>query len=147
MGKTSTFAPGIGFKMLNPEANVKAQHGWLSCRNCTDHLTRSLLFGQSLVRSSMKLRALTCHCKSQTSMAMSRTCAAHCHCAAASGYLPLVAPGCKCSSHILAYEGDSTVRWYEGSYSEYEADLRRRSGNKEPTRLTFRKLDAATVAL
>ena len=51
-----------------------------------------------------------------------------------------------CRSHILAFEGDSTVRWYEGSYSEYEADLRSRNGNKDPTRVKFRKLAAATTA-
>ena len=51
-----------------------------------------------------------------------------------------------CRSHILAFEGDSTVRWYEGSYSEYEADLRSRNGNKDPTRVKFRKLATATMA-
>lgn len=51
-----------------------------------------------------------------------------------------------CSSHILAYEGDSNVVWHEGSYSEYEADWRQRNGNKDPTRVKFRKLAAATTA-
>lgn len=52
-----------------------------------------------------------------------------------------------CSSHILAYEGDSQVLWFEGSYSEYEADWRRRNGNKDPTRVKYRKLDAATTGV
>ena len=32
------------------------------------------------------------------------------------------------TTHMLAFEGDSQVRWFEGSYSEYEADRRRRLG-------------------
>jgi ATPase subunit of ABC transporter with duplicated ATPase domains len=32
------------------------------------------------------------------------------------------------ATHILAFEGDSQVRWYEGSFSDYEADRRRRLG-------------------
>ena len=39
--------------------------------------------------------------------------------------------------------GDSKVHWFDGSYSEYEADWRQRSGNKDPSRIKFRKL--ATV--
>ena len=52
-----------------------------------------------------------------------------------------------CRSHIMAFEGDSNVLWVrEGSYSEYEADWRRRNGNKDPTRVKFRKLATATTA-
>ena len=32
------------------------------------------------------------------------------------------------ATHMLAFEGDSQVQWYEGSYSDYEADRKRRLG-------------------
>jgi len=32
------------------------------------------------------------------------------------------------ATHILAFEGDSTVFWFEGNYSEYEEDRKRRLG-------------------
>ena len=51
-----------------------------------------------------------------------------------------------CSTHILAYEGDSEVRWFEGSYSEYEADWKQRTGKKDPSRVKFRKLASATMS-
>ncbi|BBN17008.1 energy-dependent translational throttle protein EttA [Marchantia polymorpha subsp. ruderalis] len=41
------------------------------------------------------------------------------------------------ATHILAFEGDSQVTWYEGSYSDYEADRKKRLGDKEPTRLKY----------
>lgn len=44
------------------------------------------------------------------------------------------------STHILAFEGDSSVRFFEGDYSEYEADKIRRLGRTEPTRVRYRKL-------
>jgi ATPase subunit of ABC transporter with duplicated ATPase domains len=46
------------------------------------------------------------------------------------------------ATHILAFEGDSKVVWYEGNYSEYEADRRRRLGNEadRPHRSRYRKL-------
>eukprot|EP00271_Cylindrocystis_brebissonii_P015643 TRINITY_DN385_c0_g15_i1.p1 TRINITY_DN385_c0_g15~~TRINITY_DN385_c0_g15_i1.p1 ORF type:complete len:668 (-),score=135.65 TRINITY_DN385_c0_g15_i1:60-2063(-) len=44
------------------------------------------------------------------------------------------------ATHIMAFEGDSQVVWFEGSYTEYEADRRKRLGNKEPTRLKYRAL-------
>ncbi|GJP61747.1 hypothetical protein CLOP_g18884 [Closterium sp. NIES-67] len=44
------------------------------------------------------------------------------------------------ATHIMAFEGDSKVVWFEGSYSDYEEDRRRRLGNKEPTRLKYRAL-------
>jgi len=43
-------------------------------------------------------------------------------------------------THILAFEGDSNVRFFEGDYSEYEADKIRRLGRTEPTRVHYRKL-------
>ena len=43
-------------------------------------------------------------------------------------------------THILAFEGDSNVRFYEGSYSDYEEDKLRRLGKTEPTRVRYRKL-------
>lgn len=47
------------------------------------------------------------------------------------------------ATHILAFEGDSKVVWFEGGYSEYEADFRKRTGNVDPTRVKYRKM--ATV--
>jgi ATPase subunit of ABC transporter with duplicated ATPase domains len=45
------------------------------------------------------------------------------------------------ATHILAFEGDSHVEWFEGSYSEYEDDRRRRLGEDErPHRIRFKKL-------
>jgi len=43
-------------------------------------------------------------------------------------------------THILAFEGDSNVRFFEGDYSDYEADKLRRLGKVEPTRVRYRKL-------
>ncbi len=45
-------------------------------------------------------------------------------------------------THTLAFEGDSNVFWYEGSYSEYEADRRKRLGEDadQPHRIKYRKL-------
>ena len=46
------------------------------------------------------------------------------------------------ATHMLAFEGDSHVEWFEGNYSEYEADLRRRLGDAAatPHRVKFRRL-------
>jgi sulfate-transporting ATPase len=46
------------------------------------------------------------------------------------------------ATHILAFEGDSTVRWFEGNYSDYEADRRRRLGEAadKPHRIKYRHL-------
>ena len=48
------------------------------------------------------------------------------------------------ATHILAFEGDSEVFWYEGNYQEYEADFRRRKGTEgeRPHRIKYRRLDA-----
>ena len=43
-------------------------------------------------------------------------------------------------THILAFEGDGNVFFYEGSYSEYEADKMKRLGLEEPKRIRYRKL-------
>ena len=43
-------------------------------------------------------------------------------------------------THILAFEGDSNVFFYQGSYSEYEANKLKRLGKEEPTRVRYRKL-------
>ena len=66
----------------------------------------------------------------------------------------LVYPGCaviishdrwfldRTATHILAFEGDSQVVWFEGNYADYEADRRRRLGHEadQPHRLKYRKL-------
>lgn len=44
------------------------------------------------------------------------------------------------ATHILAFEGDSKVTYYEGSYSEYEEFKRRRDGNDTPHRIRYRSL-------
>ncbi len=43
-------------------------------------------------------------------------------------------------THILAFEGDSQVFFFEGSYSEYEENKRKRMGDVEPHRVRYRKL-------
>ncbi|MCC6640333.1 MAG: energy-dependent translational throttle protein EttA [Deltaproteobacteria bacterium] len=47
------------------------------------------------------------------------------------------------ATHMLAFEGDSHVEWFEGNYQEYEADRHRRLGADadQPHRLRFRKLE------
>jgi sulfate-transporting ATPase len=46
------------------------------------------------------------------------------------------------ATHILAFEGESRVVWYEGNYSEYDADHKRRLGKdaERPHRIRYRKL-------
>ena len=44
-------------------------------------------------------------------------------------------------THILAYEGDGEVYWYEGSYSDYEQNKCKRLGIEEPKRIRYRKLE------
>ena len=43
-------------------------------------------------------------------------------------------------THILAFEGNSEVFYFEGSYSEYEENKKMRLGNVEPKRVRYRKL-------
>ena len=49
------------------------------------------------------------------------------------------------ATHILAYEGDSHVEWFEGNYQEYEEDKRRRLGDEalKPTRIKYKPLSRA----
>jgi len=49
------------------------------------------------------------------------------------------------ATHILAFEGDSRVVWFEGNYSEYEADRKKRLGNAadQPHRIKYRQLTRA----
>jgi energy-dependent translational throttle protein EttA len=46
------------------------------------------------------------------------------------------------ATHILAFEGDSQVRWFEGNYGEYEEDRKRRLGAEaaQPHRIRYKKL-------
>ncbi len=48
------------------------------------------------------------------------------------------------ATHILAYEGDSKVVWFEGNYADYEADRKRRLGDdyKQPHRIKYKKINA-----
>src|SRR6478609_8531050 len=48
------------------------------------------------------------------------------------------------ATHMLAFEGDSQVVWFEGNYQDYEADKKRRLGNDadQPHRLKYKKLTA-----
>ena len=47
------------------------------------------------------------------------------------------------ATHILAFEGDSHVEWFEGNFEAYEEDKKRRLGDAavEPTRIKFRKFE------
>ncbi|HNX97886.1 MAG TPA: energy-dependent translational throttle protein EttA, partial [Candidatus Aminicenantes bacterium] len=49
------------------------------------------------------------------------------------------------ATHILAFEGDSQVVWFEGNYSEYERDRQKRLGDEAatPHRMRYRKLKLA----
>ena len=44
------------------------------------------------------------------------------------------------ATHILAFEGNSSVYFFEGTYSEYEANKKMRLGNEEPKRFKYKKL-------
>lgn len=44
------------------------------------------------------------------------------------------------ATHILAFEGDSQVYFFEGGYSEYEENRRKRLGDEAPKRIRYRKL-------
>jgi ATP-binding cassette ChvD family protein len=43
-------------------------------------------------------------------------------------------------THILAFEGDSQVFWYEGTFSEYEENKKKRLGDDQPHRIKYKKL-------
>jgi len=49
------------------------------------------------------------------------------------------------ATHILAYEGDSHVEWFQGNYQEYEEDRKRRLGDEalRPSRIQYKKLSRA----
>ena len=46
------------------------------------------------------------------------------------------------ATHILAFEGDRYVHWFNGNFSSYQEDLRRRKGKEadQPHRIKYRKL-------
>ncbi|GMR07676.1 MAG: energy-dependent translational throttle protein EttA [Gammaproteobacteria bacterium] len=46
------------------------------------------------------------------------------------------------ATHILAFEGDSKILWFEGNYADYEADRKERMGEAadQPTRIKYKKL-------
>ena len=46
------------------------------------------------------------------------------------------------ATHILAFEGNCQVEWFEGNFSDYEEDKRRRLGDQalNPKRMTYKKL-------
>jgi ATP-binding cassette ChvD family protein len=52
------------------------------------------------------------------------------------------------ATHILAFEGDSKVIWFDGNYTEYEADKKKRLGEAaaQPHRIKYRKLTRRTLA-
>ena len=47
------------------------------------------------------------------------------------------------ATHILAFEGDSTVTWFEGNYADYEMDRKRRLGADadQPHRIKYKRID------
>jgi len=44
------------------------------------------------------------------------------------------------ATHILAFEGDSKVTWFEGNFQEYEADKKARMPDWQPHRIRYRAL-------
>ena len=44
------------------------------------------------------------------------------------------------ATHILAFEGDSQVSWFEGNFSDYEENRKKRLGDLAPKRIKFKKL-------
>ena len=46
------------------------------------------------------------------------------------------------ATHILAFEGDSQIAWFEGNYADYDADRRRRLGAEadQPHRIRYKPL-------
>ena len=44
------------------------------------------------------------------------------------------------ATHIIAFEGDSKVVWFEGTYSDYEENLKRRVADTTPVRIKYKKL-------
>ncbi|MFO7908818.1 energy-dependent translational throttle protein EttA [Halomonas sp. BLK-85] len=46
------------------------------------------------------------------------------------------------ATHILAFEGDSQVVFFDGNYTEYEEDHKKRVGNDTPKRMKYKRIDA-----
>ena len=46
------------------------------------------------------------------------------------------------ATHILAFEGESEVTWFDGNYTEYEEDRKKRLGNdaSQPMRIKYKRL-------
>lgn len=44
------------------------------------------------------------------------------------------------ATHILAFEGDSQVYWFEGNYTDYEENKRQRLGDQEPKRIRYKNI-------
>jgi ATPase subunit of ABC transporter with duplicated ATPase domains len=44
------------------------------------------------------------------------------------------------ATHILAFEGDSQVVYFDGNFSEYEENRKKRMGDTEPKRIRYKKL-------
>lgn len=44
------------------------------------------------------------------------------------------------ATHILAFEGESHVEWFEGNFSDYEVDRKRRLGDAQPTRVQYKPI-------
>lgn len=50
------------------------------------------------------------------------------------------------ATHILAFEGDSQVVFFEGDYSAYEENLKKRTGNTTPHRMRYKSLHGGTMS-
>ena len=46
------------------------------------------------------------------------------------------------ATHILAFEGDSEVVFFDGNYTDYEDDHKKRVGNDTPKRMKYKRIDA-----
>jgi ATPase subunit of ABC transporter with duplicated ATPase domains len=44
------------------------------------------------------------------------------------------------ATHMLAFEGDSHVEWFEGNFTDYEADRKVRLGDAQPTRVKYKPI-------
>ena len=43
------------------------------------------------------------------------------------------------ATHVLAFEGESHVEWFEGNFQDYEEDRKRRLGDDQPHRVKYKK--------
>lgn len=46
------------------------------------------------------------------------------------------------ATHILAFEGESQVVLFEGNYTDYDEDHKKRVGNDAPKRMKYKRIDA-----